>query len=89
MKALQDKCINEKGVISRLRKRNKTLTNEQDQYKDALLYSQQVGDEVIWEAKERDPSAREGARGEGILGKGADGSPRVSGDGQGKRRDRV
>ena len=47
MKALQDRCITEKGVISRLRKRNEMLTNEQDQYKDALLYSQQVGDEVI------------------------------------------
>ena len=36
MKALQDRCVVEEGVISRLRKRNETLTNEQDQYKDAL-----------------------------------------------------
>ena len=36
MKALQDKCIVEKGVISRLRKRNEMLTNEQDQYKDSF-----------------------------------------------------
>lgn len=36
MKALQDRCIAEEGVISHLRKRNETLTNEQDQYKDAL-----------------------------------------------------
>ena len=36
MKALQDRCVAEEGVISRLRKHNKTLTNDQDQYKDAL-----------------------------------------------------
>uniref|UniRef100_A0A7N2LUF8 Uncharacterized protein n=1 Tax=Quercus lobata TaxID=97700 RepID=A0A7N2LUF8_QUELO len=36
MKALQDRCIIEEGVISRLRKCNETLTNEQDQYKEAL-----------------------------------------------------
>ena len=35
-KALQDRCMAEEGVISRLRKHNKTLTNEQDQYKEAL-----------------------------------------------------
>ena len=36
MKALQDRCVTEEGVISSLRKRNETLTNEHDQYKDAL-----------------------------------------------------
>ena len=36
MKALQDRFIIEEGVISRLRKHNETLTNEQDQYKEAL-----------------------------------------------------
>lgn len=36
MKALQDKCIAEEGVITRLRKQNETLTNEQVQYKGAL-----------------------------------------------------
>ena len=36
MKTLQDRCVAKEGVISRLRKRNETLTNEQDQYKDAL-----------------------------------------------------
>ena len=30
MKALQDRCIIEEAVISRLRKSNETLTNEQD-----------------------------------------------------------
>ncbi|KAL0012053.1 hypothetical protein SO802_007161 [Lithocarpus litseifolius] len=33
--ALADGCVTEK-VITRLRKRNETLTNEQDQYKEAL-----------------------------------------------------
>ena len=36
MKALQDRCVAEEGVISRLRKRNKTLINEHDQYKEAF-----------------------------------------------------
>ena len=36
MKALQDRCIAEEGVISYLRKCNKTLTNKQDQYKEAF-----------------------------------------------------
>ena len=36
MKALQDMSVTQEGVISRLRKRNETLTNEQDQYKGAL-----------------------------------------------------
>ena len=36
MKALQDRCVAEEGVINYLRKRNETLNNEQDQYKEAL-----------------------------------------------------
>ena len=36
MQALQDRCVAEEGVISRLKKHNETLTNDQDQYKDAL-----------------------------------------------------
>ena len=36
MKVLQDRCVAEEWVINRLRKRNETLTNEKDQYKDAL-----------------------------------------------------
>ena len=36
MMALQDRCVAEEGVIGRLRKHNETLTNEQDQYKDAI-----------------------------------------------------
>ena len=32
----QDRCLIKEGVISCLRKHNKTLTNEQDQYKDAF-----------------------------------------------------
>ena len=36
MKALQDRSVGQEGVISWLRKRNETLTNEQEQYKRAL-----------------------------------------------------
>ena len=36
MKALQDRCVAKEGVVSCLRKRNENLTNEQDQYKEAL-----------------------------------------------------
>ena len=36
IKALQDRCVTEEGVISRLRKCNETLTNKQDQYKEAF-----------------------------------------------------
>ena len=36
MKALQDRSIAQEGVITRLHKRNGTLTNEQEQYKKAL-----------------------------------------------------
>ena len=36
MNALQDRCVAEEGVINHLRKRNETLTNEQDQYKEVL-----------------------------------------------------
>ena len=36
MKALQDRSVAQERVIARLRKRNKTLTDEQEQYKDAL-----------------------------------------------------
>ena len=36
MKVLQDRSITQEGVISHLRKHNETLTNEQEQYKEAL-----------------------------------------------------
>ena len=36
MKALQDRCVTEEGVINCLRKCNETLTNEHDQYKEAF-----------------------------------------------------
>ena len=36
MKALQDRSITQEGVIARLRKRNRTLTNKQKQYKEAF-----------------------------------------------------
>ena len=36
MKALQDRSIAQEGVIARLRKCNRTLTDKQEQYKEAL-----------------------------------------------------
>ena len=36
MKVLQDRSVAQERVIARLRKCNKTLTDEQEQYKDAL-----------------------------------------------------
>ena len=36
MKVLQDKSISQEGVTSCLRKHNQTLTNEQEQYKEAF-----------------------------------------------------
>ena len=36
MKALQDKSVAQEGVVNKLHKRNKTLTNEQVQYKGDL-----------------------------------------------------
>lgn len=36
MNALQDRCIAKEGVIGRLRKRNKTLTNKHEQYKEVV-----------------------------------------------------
>ena len=34
--ALQDRCIAKEGVVSRVRKHNAHLMNEQGQYKDAV-----------------------------------------------------
>ena len=36
MKALQDRSVAQEGVVNKLHKRNKTLTNEQVQYKGDL-----------------------------------------------------
>ena len=36
MKALQDRSVAQEGVITRLRKCNRTLIDEQEQYKEAL-----------------------------------------------------
>ena len=36
VKALQDRCVAKEGVVSRVRKHNATLMNEQDQYKEAI-----------------------------------------------------
>ena len=36
VKALQDRCIAKEGVVTRVRKHNATLMNEQRQYKEAM-----------------------------------------------------
>ena len=36
VKALQDHCVAKEGVVSRVRKHNANLMNEQGQYKDAV-----------------------------------------------------
>ena len=51
MKALQDRTVTQKGVISRLRKHNETLTNKQDQYKDALYTLNKEVTELIEKLK--------------------------------------
>ena len=43
VKALQDRCIAKEGVVSRVRKHNATLMNEQRQYKEAMrTFNQEV-----------------------------------------------
>ena len=36
IKALQDRCVAKEGVVTRVRKHNTNLMNEQGQYKDAV-----------------------------------------------------
>ena len=36
VKALQDQCVAKDGVVTRVRKHNTNLLNEQEQYKDAI-----------------------------------------------------
>ena len=43
IKALQDRCVAKEGVVSRVRKHNATLMNEQGQYKEAICtFNQEV-----------------------------------------------
>ena len=43
VKALQDRCVAKEGVVSRVRKHNATLMNEQEQYKEAIrTFNQEV-----------------------------------------------
>ena len=43
VKALQDRCIAKEGVVTRVRKHNATLMNEQRQYKEAMRsFNQEV-----------------------------------------------
>ena len=43
VKALQDRCLAKEGVVTRVRKHNATLMNEQGQYKEAMrTFNQEV-----------------------------------------------
>ena len=65
MKALQDRCVAEDGVLGCLKKRNETLKNEQDQYKDALYtlnkevkeLNEKLKDETRQKEKEQEAKA--------------------------------
>ena len=46
VKALQDHCVAKEGVVTRVRKHNTNLTNEQGQYKDAVRMQNQELKEV-------------------------------------------
>ena len=43
VKALQDRCLAKEGVVTRVRKHNAALMNEQGQYKEAMrTFNQEV-----------------------------------------------
>ena len=43
VKALQDRCLAKEGVVTRVRKHNAALMNEQGQYKEAICtFNQEV-----------------------------------------------
>ena len=46
VKALQDRCAAKEGVVTRVRKHNTNLMNEQGQYKDAVCTLNQELKEV-------------------------------------------
>ena len=52
MKALEDQCVAEEGVINHFRKCNENLMNEQDQYKDALYTLNKEVKELIEKLEE-------------------------------------
>ena len=52
--ALQDRCIAKEGVVTRVRKHNAHLMNEQGQYKDAVRMLDQELKEVREKLREAD-----------------------------------
>ena len=54
VKALQDRCVAKEGVVTRVRKHNATLMNEQGQYKDAIHSFNQEVKELKGELEEVD-----------------------------------
>ena len=52
--ALQDRCVAKEGVVTRVRKHNANLMNEQGQYKDAVRTLNQELKEVREKLKEAD-----------------------------------
>ena len=73
--ALQDRCVAKESVVSRVRKHNANLMNEQGQYKDVVRTLNQELKEVREKLKEADRQ-NDGSRSEGADGsrsEGADG----------------
>ena len=52
--ALQDRCVAKEGVVTRVRKHNANLMNEQGQYKDAVRTLNQELKEVREKLEEAD-----------------------------------
>ena len=52
--ALQDRCVAKEGVVTRVRKHNANLMNEQRQYKDAIRMLNQELKEVREKLEEAD-----------------------------------
>ena len=54
VKALRDRCVAREGVVTRVRKHNTNLMNEQEQYKDAIYTLNQELKEVKEKLEEAD-----------------------------------
>ena len=72
VKALQDRCVAKEGVVSRVRKHNANLMNEQGQYKDAVRTLNKELKEVKGKLEKVDCQKEKLARGDGIARKGGD-----------------
>ena len=69
MKALQDRSIAQEGVIARLCKRNGTLTDEQEQYKEALCTLNTKVNELREKLKEVDHQKKKEQEAKATVGK--------------------